>query len=156
MLEAEGLRTWLSERDLPASTAYAEGLVVALENRQAVLLVVSDAALSSDNVYKETDKANDLRLPVFAVASPGYVFPGRLHPPKRWDSVLVLANCRAGAALEVDDPQQAMGRWSQALNEAEIALSATPADAPPSTQMVRARRRAEASSGWGNTRVWPR
>lgn len=99
LLQAAGFQPWISEDHLPPGPAYAAGLEEALEGSSAVVLVVSDASLSSDNVYKEIDSATDKRLPVLPVTAPGYTFAGRASLPKRWRFHIGPANIQTDGDL---------------------------------------------------------
>ncbi len=63
-LEALGLRCWIAPRDIPAGHSYAEGIMTALRRSRALLLLLSPAALASQHVQRELERAVSLRCKV--------------------------------------------------------------------------------------------
>jgi class 3 adenylate cyclase/tetratricopeptide (TPR) repeat protein len=66
-LESSGYSTWYFERDMVPGTSYITQIAQAIEQSQAVVLVVSSNALDSDQVSKEVVGAFERRKPFFPV-----------------------------------------------------------------------------------------
>jgi class 3 adenylate cyclase/tetratricopeptide (TPR) repeat protein len=66
-LEGAGYPTWYFERDIVPGTSYITQIALAIEQSQAVVLVVSSNALDSDQVSKEVVGAFERRKPFFPV-----------------------------------------------------------------------------------------
>jgi hypothetical protein len=66
-LEAAGYGTWYFERDVLPGTSYLIQITRAIESCDAIVLLVSPAALSSDQVTKEVVGAFERRIPFIPV-----------------------------------------------------------------------------------------
>jgi class 3 adenylate cyclase/tetratricopeptide (TPR) repeat protein len=66
-LETAGYSTWYLERDVLPGTSYLSQIAEAIEQSQAVVLLVSSNALDSDQVSKEVVGAFERRKPFFPV-----------------------------------------------------------------------------------------
>ena len=66
-LEAAGYSTWYFERDVLPGASYLSQIAEAIEQSQAVVLLVSSNALDSDQVSKEVVGAFERRKPFFPV-----------------------------------------------------------------------------------------
>ena len=56
-LEREGLPCWIAPRDIPAGALYPEAIMNAITNARALVLVLTSASNSSDDVYHEVERA---------------------------------------------------------------------------------------------------
>jgi TIR domain len=63
-LEASGVRCWIAPRDVPAGANYADSIVSAITQANAVLLIFSSHAEASPHVRRELEQAvnNDVRI----------------------------------------------------------------------------------------------
>jgi tetratricopeptide (TPR) repeat protein len=66
-IERRGIRCWISTRDVPPGANYQEAIVQALRSAQAVVLVFSKAANTSDEIKKELSLASRYRVPVITL-----------------------------------------------------------------------------------------
>ena len=64
-LEAEGLKCWLSSRDVPPGQNYQETIVAALEKAPAVVFLFSESSSTSGEIRKELSLAGSFNAPVF-------------------------------------------------------------------------------------------
>ncbi|HLH93334.1 MAG TPA: toll/interleukin-1 receptor domain-containing protein [Xanthobacteraceae bacterium] len=64
-LEAEGLRCWISARDVPPGQNYQETIVHALEGAYGLIFLFSDESARSGEIRKELSIAGSLDMPVY-------------------------------------------------------------------------------------------
>ena len=65
-LEQHGLRCWLAPRDVRPGAQYAEAIVRAINDAEAVVLVLSKSAIASDHVAREVERAASKHKPIIA------------------------------------------------------------------------------------------
>jgi hypothetical protein len=64
-LEAEGLKCWISSRDVPPGHNYQETIVQALEAALGLVFLFSDASAASGEIRKELSIAGSITIPVY-------------------------------------------------------------------------------------------
>ncbi len=64
-LEAEGLKCWISSRDVPPGHNYQETIVQALESARAIVFLFSDSSSKSGEIKKELSLGGSFKVPVF-------------------------------------------------------------------------------------------
>jgi hypothetical protein len=64
-LEAEGLKCWISCRDVPAGQNYQATIVQALESAQGIVFLFSKSSGASGEILKELSLAGSVKAPVF-------------------------------------------------------------------------------------------
>lgn len=64
-LEAEGLKCWVSSRDVLPGHNYQESIVKALEQAKGVVFLFSTSSSASGEIKKELSVAGSLHMPVF-------------------------------------------------------------------------------------------
>lgn len=64
-LEAEGLKCWISLRDVPPGQNYQEAIVYALETAGSIVFLFSEFSRQSREVKKELSIAGGINVPVF-------------------------------------------------------------------------------------------
>jgi TIR domain len=64
-LETEGLKCWISCRDVPAGRNYQETIVHALEAAQGIVFLFSKSSGTSGEILKELSLAGAIKAPVF-------------------------------------------------------------------------------------------
>jgi hypothetical protein len=64
-LEAEGLKCWISSRDILPSHNYQESIVTALESAYGIIFLFSEASSASGEIRKELSLAASENRPVF-------------------------------------------------------------------------------------------
>jgi hypothetical protein len=64
-LEAEGLKCWISSRDVPPGQNYQETIVQALEAAQGLVFLFSDDSARSGEIRKELSIAGSINIPVY-------------------------------------------------------------------------------------------
>ena len=65
-LEQQGLRCWLAPRDVRPGALYADAIVAAINEAQALVLVLSGSAVTSSHVSREVERAASKRKPMIA------------------------------------------------------------------------------------------
>jgi TolB-like protein len=63
-LESAGISCWLAPRDVRPGDFYADAIVQALATCRVLILVLSQAAISSPHVMREVERASSKRLPI--------------------------------------------------------------------------------------------
>ncbi len=63
-LEADGVKCWISSRDVPAGANYQEAIVHAIELARAVIFLFSENSNASNEIKKELSLADRLNVPV--------------------------------------------------------------------------------------------
>jgi hypothetical protein len=64
-LEAEGLKCWISSRDVPPGQNYQETIVQALEAAHGLVFLFSDDSARSGEIRKELSIAGSINIPVY-------------------------------------------------------------------------------------------
>ena len=65
-LERAGLRCWIAPRDVTPGAHYADEIISAITGARALILVLSDSALTSKHVGKEVERASSKGRPIIA------------------------------------------------------------------------------------------
>jgi hypothetical protein len=65
-LEAHGIKCWMAPRDVKPGAQYADAIVRAINEANAVVLVMSASAVASSHVGKEIERASSKRKPIIA------------------------------------------------------------------------------------------
>jgi TolB-like protein/tetratricopeptide (TPR) repeat protein len=65
-LEHHGLRCWLAPRDVKPGALYADAIVGAINEARALVLVLSESAVTSSHVSREVERAASKRKPMIA------------------------------------------------------------------------------------------
>jgi TolB-like protein len=65
-LEHRGLRCWVAPRDVKPGTLYADAIVAALNEAQALVLVLSGSSVTSSHVSREVERAAAKHKPIIA------------------------------------------------------------------------------------------
>jgi len=63
-LELNRIKCWIAPRDVPAGAPYADGIIRAINGSKAIVLVLSEHAVSSPHVAKEVERASSKRRPI--------------------------------------------------------------------------------------------
>ena len=63
-LEAAGCPCWMAPRDVKAGAQYADAIVRAINEARAVVLVLSESAVSSPHIAREIERAASKRKPI--------------------------------------------------------------------------------------------
>jgi TolB-like protein len=66
-LEQHGISCWIAPRDVKAGAQYADAIVRAIGSARAVVLVLSQSAISSPHVGREIERAAAKNRPIFAM-----------------------------------------------------------------------------------------
>ena len=66
-LERAGLRCWIAPRDVTPGAHYADEIISAISGARALILVLSDSALTSKHVGKEVERASSKGRPIIAL-----------------------------------------------------------------------------------------
>lgn len=64
-LEAEGLKCWISARDVPPGQNYQETIIGAIEHAKAIVFLFSENSARSGEIKKELSIASSLNMPVY-------------------------------------------------------------------------------------------
>ena len=78
-LEAEGLKCWISSRDVPPGQNYQETIVHALEAAQGLIFLFSDDSARSGEIRKELSIAASINIPVYPLRLTPVVPTGALR-----------------------------------------------------------------------------
>jgi TolB-like protein len=65
-LEQHGLRCWMAPRDVKPGAQYADAIVGAINEAEAVVLVLSQSAIASSHVAREVERAASKHKPIIA------------------------------------------------------------------------------------------
>src|ERR1700688_1903319 len=65
-LESHGVPCWMAPRDVKPGAAYADAIVRAINEASALVLVLSGAAMESEHVSREVERAASKHKPVVA------------------------------------------------------------------------------------------
>lgn len=75
-LEGSGVSCWIAPRDIPSGKSWANAIVDGLTETKVMVLLVSEASVSSDEVAKEIDLANGMKKIIFPVRIENVVLKG--------------------------------------------------------------------------------
>jgi hypothetical protein len=62
-LERHGIACWIAPRDVKAGALYADAIVPAISSTKALVLALSESAITSSHVRKETEHASSKKRP---------------------------------------------------------------------------------------------
>jgi TolB-like protein len=65
-LEKNGIRCWIAPRDVPAGALYADSIVRAINEAQALVVVLSQSAVASSHVGKEIERSSSKKKKIIA------------------------------------------------------------------------------------------
>jgi TolB-like protein len=65
-LESHGVRCWMAPRDVKPGAAYADAIVRAINEADALVLVLSASAMASEHVSREVERAGSKHKPIVA------------------------------------------------------------------------------------------
>ena len=65
-LERHGVSCWMAPRDVPAGALYADAIVRAINEAQALVVVLSQSAVASSHVGKEVERASSKKKKIIA------------------------------------------------------------------------------------------
>jgi len=66
-LERDGVACWIAPRDVRAGALYADAIVRAISDAEALVLVLSSSSIASAHVGKEVERASSKRRPLIAL-----------------------------------------------------------------------------------------
>jgi TolB-like protein/tetratricopeptide (TPR) repeat protein len=66
-LERHGIACWIAPRDIKAGALYADAIVRAIGSAKTFVLVLSESAIASSHVSKETERASSKKRPIIAL-----------------------------------------------------------------------------------------
>jgi TolB-like protein/Flp pilus assembly protein TadD len=66
-LESHAIACWIAPRDVTPGSHYADGIMLAISGAKALVLVLSDGALTSKHVSKEVERASSKGRPIIAL-----------------------------------------------------------------------------------------
>lgn len=66
-LERHGIACWIAPRDVKPAALYADAIVRAIGSAKAFVLVLSESAIASSHVSKETERASSKKRPIIAL-----------------------------------------------------------------------------------------
>jgi TolB-like protein len=66
-LEAAGIPCWIAPRDVKPGALYADAIVRAITNADALVLVLSESSIASSHVGKEVERASSKKRPIIAL-----------------------------------------------------------------------------------------
>src|SRR5579862_1258563 len=109
-LESHGVPCWMAPRDVKPGAAYADAIVRAINESSALVLVLSAAAMASEHVSREVERAASKHKPVVAFRVDGANLSAELEyflSRSQWIDVPALGMPAALARLA-----EAVGRGS--------------------------------------------
>jgi TolB-like protein len=124
-LERHGLSCWLAPRDVKPGARYADAIVQAISESNAMVLVLSASAVGSDHVAREVERAASKHKPIIAFRIDSAALdPGLEYflSNSQWIDVPALGMTAALSKLA-----QAVGQGSVQSNAADAAIAANPA-----------------------------
>src|SRR6202795_1048310 len=65
-LESHGVACWMAPRDVKPGSVYADAIVRAINEATALVLVLSGAAMASEHVSREVERAGSKHKPIVA------------------------------------------------------------------------------------------
>src|SRR5580700_1286375 len=66
-LERHGITCWIAPRDVKPGAKYADAIVRAISGAKTFVLVLSESAIASSHVSKETERASSKKRPIIAL-----------------------------------------------------------------------------------------
>jgi len=150
-LEAEGLKCWISLRDVPPGQNYQETIVGALERAKGIVFLFSEASGGSGEIKKELSLAGGLNSPVFPLRLSPITPTGALRyelATRQWidlfpDREQALRKLAQTIKKVLDTPAKAEGDRA-AANPVAAAPSSPAVAAPVAAAAPKAKRRAKA------------
>jgi hypothetical protein len=117
-LEEAGIGCWIAPRDINAGQKWSEAIMMALEQSRVMILVLSPASNSSEQVEREVERAASRRLPIlplrlvnvplsksleYFISTPHWLdaseLPLERHLPKLVQAVRMILGTPAGASV---------------------------------------------------------
>lgn len=143
-LEAEGLKCWISLRDVPAGQNYQENIVQAIEAAQGIVFLFSEHSSRSGETKKELSIGASVNTPVFPLRLAPIVPSGALRYElaiRQWvdffpDRQKALARLAETIKKAVEAPAAANEEAVPAAAVAEEAARLVPDKAPPRPPIV--------------------
>jgi len=135
-LETEGLKCWISCRDVPAGRNYQETIVQALESAQGIVFLFSKSSGTSGEILKELSLAGSIKAPVF---------PLRLAPISPTGALRYELATRQWIDI-FPDQDKALHRLAQTIQDS-LEAQATAADETPDASDLEASSAAGVGSG---------
>lgn len=65
-LESRGISCWISSKDIPTGSVWAEAIMNAMRNSSIFLLVLTENSNESSHVFREVTNADEFKIPIFA------------------------------------------------------------------------------------------
>ena len=90
-MEGAGIKCWIAPRDIPSATPWARAIVDGIEKAELVVLLVSEASLASEQVEKEIDIADGVKIAIIPVRIENVLLTGALKyhlSNKQWVDAL--------------------------------------------------------------------
>src|ERR1700722_8619257 len=115
-LESHGVSCWMAPRNVKPGAAYADAIVRAINEARALVVVLSGAAMASEHVSREVERAASKKKPVVAFRVDAAALSAELEyflSRSQWIDVPVLGMPAALAKLA-----EAVGRGSAAAAQA--------------------------------------
>ena len=125
-LETHGLRCWMAPRDVRPGTEYADAIVAAINEAQAVVLLLSGSAVGSSHVGREIERAASKHKQIVAFRIDSAPLSRALEyflSNSQWIDVPKLGMLAALMKLK-----EAVGRGQASTNAADPAVQAKPLD----------------------------
>jgi hypothetical protein len=122
ILEANGLKCWISFRDVPTGQNYQETIVRAIEAAHGIVFLFSESSSKSGEIKKELSIGSSINVPVFPVRLSPIAPSGALRyelATRQWIDIF-------------PDRRHALGRLAETIKKA-ISASAIEAGATPVT-----------------------
>jgi TolB-like protein/Tfp pilus assembly protein PilF len=119
-LESHSVACWMAPRDVKPGAAYADAIVRAINEASALVLVLSGAAMASEHVSREVERAASKHKPVVAFRVDGANLSAELEyflSRSQWIDVPTLGMPGAFAKLA-----EAVGRGSAASSSGNLGL----------------------------------
>jgi len=151
-LEAQGLKCWISSRDVPPGHNYQEAIVQALEGARGIVFLFSEHSSRSGEIKKELSIGGSINIPVFPVRLSPITPSGALRyelATRQWIDIFPDAQQALGKLVEtirkvLDNPaaEGAMAAAAPIARRAAESISAqtrAPLVAPDSKEFEAAR-----------------
>jgi hypothetical protein len=143
-LEAEGLKCWISLRDVPPGQNYQETIVAALEAAQGIVFLFSEDSSRSEETKKELSIGASVNVPVFPLRLAPIVPSGALRyelATRQWvdlfpDRRAALAKLANTIKTVVSAPAVAQGAEPELAAAERAPAAIRPAPQPPRPPIV--------------------
>jgi len=122
ILEANGLKCWISFRDVPTGQNYQETIVQAIKTARGIVFLFSESSSKSGEIKKELSIGSSINVPVFPVRLSPIAPSGALRyelATRQWIDIF-------------PDRRPALGRLAEAIKEA-VGAPATETSVAPVT-----------------------